>query len=1061
MPGKTRLTLFGPVELCHSNGMRVSFKTRRGRALLAFLALRGGEEVLREELIEAIWPDTELSVGRNRLSTELSYLQREFRKHADLRSLIETDMASLRLRVADLAIDHSGIKELIANVDDPAGEIADREAALQEVLDRTATPLLADISADWVEDARQDFENGLTVACLSLARSLRAKGEAERAFAWVQRVAGRSKSNGALLLAMVRLAVEAKRPSEAMLYFEQYREHLASLGLEPSAEESELFQIARRRLAQGGARRKETLKGKRLNFPTWMDHFVGREAEMASLSNLCAHARLVTVVGLGGVGKTRLVTELTLASRDTVIWISLSEVTTNEGFNKAVIESLEQRDSAGRGLDLVLSLLKDRRVIFVFDNFEHLPDACSQSVARILSACPQVSCVVTSRRTLGLAAELVYHLQPLATPPLNLPSHQALQSESMRLLIDRIAHARPDFTFGSQSADILAAICRRLDGLPLALELIAARFAFLGEAEIEDELQRPSTLSSTDIDRDPRHQTLVRAIEWNFKQLSDPAVEVLAAICTFAGYCSLARLRDLVPQVDLVPCLAEITKLSLLSTQMHEGRMRYGALFTIRDVVGQLAPAQRLLELRHRHARMYYEESVRARPLVTTAKSTQTLENLDAEFEELLSAIRFYQGEQPEIAVEMLMNLEHFWFLRRRQGQILPLYRDLAFLQHPWSARVLRAYAFLAHVMGHLDEANLALCEAYRRAKESGDRCASAASALLISYPSYGQTNRFEWLDEAVAECDGSPPWKSFIECEIAIAKWQTSQFEEAKLVMLQAIESAESTRCDWIIRQVLVEQSHLQFYAGEFIAAKSCIVRHHELSKRILGSSQKPTEPGLLGTVELFLGNYEAARRIISVRVENERRVGLMYSVSTELSRLGHLEAKCLRCDEALEHEKEASQTREAIGYPGHRLVSARHHALIAFHSGNLSETEFWLRQVFPSGLSPRDVQGTSLLCAHVSFSKAKFVDARTFARDVIDREKLHGNRYVQSEALDLLAAVDCAEGRMREAASNLRSALALRDEIGAILPPADRIWRDPVAELVQSELGDELRQL
>ncbi|MDR3689982.1 MAG: hypothetical protein P4L46_11425 [Fimbriimonas sp.] len=1046
-------------------GEPVRFRTRYSQMLIAYLAIKNGQEVSREALIDAIWPEVDLPIGRNRLNTELSYLRSGLDRASASIPLLEVDRQFIRLRTDALNIDLVQAYGLVARSALESEPLAQRFEVLTEALNIGTQPLLSDLRADWIDDESARFESSIIQASLSLSRNLRLAGDVLSALDCVQRTLARTESE-ALYLAQLRLASEARRPADTVRAYERYVKFLAeSQGAPASTEATGLVELARRNLAKGGTRTLQRGPDSLAPIPQPIDRFVGRERDLRHLTGLISKHRLVSLVGIGGVGKTRLMVQVCLKKVDIesaeVAWIPLTEVSDSAGMIRLIAEAFGYRDASGRGLEFVASILRERRVTLALDNFEHLPDECSQVLGQLLLSTEALRCVVTSRRQLGLTGEAVFRCRPLSLPIDGNADLEPTQCESMQFLLDRVQHVRPGYRADDQSTSALVRICRRVDGLPLALELVASRFGVLGETEIEEELANPTRLLvSTDLNREARHVSLETAVAWNYETLNGNAREVLDNLCVFAGPCDLAKLRSVFPNDQLVESLNELHGLSMLHAEPRIGRMRFSVLQTIRDVVQLRMGQGRLYELRTSHAAHFGRMTGQARPGLISGESSQIAEALDSDYVEILAAIDFLSVEDPASAIRMLVDLEHYWRMRDRQAEILPRFRKVAFLDVPESARALRAYAFLAHVMGRLDEAKPVIETAYERATQSKDSNAIAASALLLSYPTYS-TNRRSLLEEAEeAAADAIAPWLSLVKIEDAMAMWQGGEWVIGKQMAMSALALAEETRCDWLIAYLVNELSYMQVQAFELLDAKASIIRYLELSSRYGGERSRKSVSPMLGTVELYLGNRELARQVTMEGIQQCRELGLDYAVANELSRLAGIEAKCLLIDDALEHETEASQMRERIRFPGYLAVTAINRARIAFYCGDQQDAHYWLRLASPhiaDNTSSPLRQTYDWLSAQLQIGRGYFQEARQIAISLAVARDKQGNGYGTAEALETAALAMANIGQLHSAARLAQHAVLLRDRVHAKVPPADERWRNSMLSLIGTGLAGE----
>ena len=285
------------------------------------------------------------------------------------------------------------------------------------------------------------------------------------------------------------------------------------------------------------------------NLPFPLTGLIGRERELLQAAEGLTGSRLVTLSGMGGMGKTRLAIETALRQRaafpDGVWFVDLASVAEKDLVARAVAAVLAVRKEAGQPLAVsLIAALRDRQMLLVIDNCEHLIEPSAQLVRSLVSACPRLHVLATSRQALGLTGEIVLRLEPLPLPPGSVDAQPAPldatqapdPSPAVRLFAERAAAAQPAFAVTAQNMAAVSAICHRLDGIPLALELAAARIRSLSAEQIASRLEdRFRLLTSGSRAAPPRQQTLRALVDWSFDQLGLPSRLLFARLSVFAG----------------------------------------------------------------------------------------------------------------------------------------------------------------------------------------------------------------------------------------------------------------------------------------------------------------------------------------------------------------------------------------------------------------------------------------------------------------------------------------------------------------------------------------------
>ena len=533
------LRILGPVQAVRG-GVGLAVGGPKPGAVLAMLLLEPGRVVPAGQLAEELWRG---SPPPGAAKTLRSYVSR-------LRALLAPDAVLVArgggygIEVDPGQVDASRFERL-AGAGQAAlgrGEAAVAASRFGEALALWRGPALADVAdverlaleAARLEELRLVAVEGRIEADLGLGLHAEVAGELERL---VAEHPLRERLWRLLVLALYR----CERQADALAAYRRARTMLArELGLEPGEELRQLEQAVLRHDVPAVPRRTE-----RHNLPAQLTSFLGREQDLAQLEQLLAGTRLLTLTGPGGVGKTRLALELAAAALEGFpdgAWLaSLAGVADPGLVASQVMEALGVRQGGeARVTDALLFRLRDAGLLLVLDNCEHLLDACAELAGTLLRGSPGLRVLATSREPLGVPGEVVFAVPPLAVPAEPADAEAIAGAPAVRLFLDRGSAARAGAGVRAAPVAAVARICRELDGLPLAIELAAARASALSVEEIERHLQdlfrflayrRPAA--------DPRHQALKTAIDWSYQLLSEPERRVLGELSVFAGGFSL------------------------------------------------------------------------------------------------------------------------------------------------------------------------------------------------------------------------------------------------------------------------------------------------------------------------------------------------------------------------------------------------------------------------------------------------------------------------------------------------------------------------------------------
>ncbi len=406
------------------------------------------------------------------------------------------------------------------------------------------------------------------------------------------------------------------------------------------------------------------------NLPRQVTTFVGREAEIASLSELVGRSSLVTLTGVGGVGKTRLALQISaevIGEFPDGAWLcELAPVTDPAALWETLAACLRVQLLPGRTLEAsVLDYLAAKRLLLVLDNCEHLLDAAARLVDAIERRCPQVSVLATSREGLGLAGERMVAVPSLGVPAGDAPIDELSQAEAVCLFSDRASAAKHDFALTDRNVGAVGVLCRRLDGIPLAIELAAARVRSLSPEDLVSRLdQRFKLLTHGSRAALERHQTLRNTIDWSYDLLTPTERHGLQRLSVFAGGCDLAAAEAVLPDdaldaADVVDILGQLVDKSLVVVDDVEGGVRYRLLETIRQYARERLDASGgPVALRRRHADHYVAVAEAAGPHLRARDHLEWTHVIERDIDNFRAALDWaVETPSPEHALRLLAPL--------------------------------------------------------------------------------------------------------------------------------------------------------------------------------------------------------------------------------------------------------------------------------------------------------------------------------------------------------------------------------------------------------------------
>jgi predicted ATPase/DNA-binding SARP family transcriptional activator len=693
-----RFRVLGPLEVDRDGG-RVDIGGRRLRTLLALLLLSPGQTVPFPILVSGVWDGDPPSAVGNALQALVSRLRASLG-----RDLVAAETSGYRLVISLDRVDAYCFARLVAEgrAALTRGDAAEARRVLAEALALWRGPALADLAGVEAAEAEIARLEGLRLAAIEdrIDAGLSLGAHAEVAGELSPLIAAhplRERLRGQLMRALYG----SGRQVEALAAYEAARTDFAErLGTDPSPELAalhlsilrgaplppppEAHQRDQQRPEGSASGQGEPVPGvyvpggKKGNLRARLTSFVGREKDVRHTGLMLAEHRLVTLLGPGGAGKTRLAVESGEALADETpdgVWLAeLAPVRDPEGVPQAVLAALGLRDTRRapvwppgavppEPVDLTTRLvagLGSRRQLIILDNCEHVIDAAARLADRILAECPGVRILATSREPLGITGELLWPVQPL--------DHEHAQN----LFADRAATARPGYVVDGDAVAV-ARICRELDGMPLAIELAAARLRTLSAAQIADRLDdRFRLLTGGSRTALPRHQTLRAVVEWSWDLLDERERVLARRLAAFAGGATLDAVEtvcsgDGLPREQVLDVLARLVDKSLVICDNE----RYRMLETIRAyAMERLRESGEERPVRLAHARFFTGLAETAEPELRRADQVKWLATLSDEHDNLTAALRWAVGSQDhDLGLRLVGALGWYWFLAGRRSE--------------------------------------------------------------------------------------------------------------------------------------------------------------------------------------------------------------------------------------------------------------------------------------------------------------------------------------------------------------------------------------------------------
>ena len=775
--------------------------------------------------------------------------------------------------------------------------------------------------------------------------------------------------------------------------------------------------------------------------PLPLTRFIGRERELDEVRSTLRAAHLVTLTGTGGSGKTRLALQVAAALLEAYpdgIWfVELAGTADLTLVPRMVLSTIGLREQQGRPIsDTLVHHLATKAALLILDNCEHLLDACAELADGLLRACAELTILATSREPLGMTGERVRRVPPLSVPAVAIaPSAESVAPfEAVQLFVDRAVAAESRFALTDANAAAVAAICQRLDGIPLALELAAARLQALTVEQLRDRLEdRFRLLTGGSRAALPRHRTLRATIDWSYDLLTEPEQILFRRLSVFAG----GFLLDAAEQVcddsqvapeDVLDLLTRLVEKSLVTLETSHAHGRYQLLETIREyALEKLRAAGEEPELRRRHLMYCIAFAEPVEPALRGQDQQTWLDRLHDELDNFRAAFGWSVHQQdPEPPLRLASALLEFWIVRADWSEGLEwVERALALpgeVNPAIRMKALRAAAELADVLSDYPRSTAHYEESLAIARALGDKRASAAALYGLAY----EAHRVGRIADA----------RPLMEESVALAREVGDELRLARSLGGLARLSGHYTKA----RELWHENVTIRRRLGNREGVGWAIVQ--------------------VGHAAEGEGDYGGARAAYEEALTIGQTLGYKRMIARSLTQLAEVTLLEGKAAEAGGLFEETLPLWEEIGHRSGLVDSLRGLGDVARQAGDLQKAESYLQQSLE-------------VCRTIGILRGEARALQSLGAVAMDRGDLEMAALRQREALVLwnrmehfdgmavslraLGAIAAAASRLAQAAWLLGASEAFRERVGGIVPPWHRGEYDRVVERVRSGLSIE----
>lgn len=894
--------LFGGFDVRIEGEPLPALRSRREQWLLALLVLRQDRNTARDWLATTLWPDNDEAQALFYLRKSLSNLRQALGSASSC--LLSPTPRTVRLNLTG------------AFADVVAFDQALQAQELSKAVALYCGALLPDCLEEWVLPERNAREQAYLMALEALATQAAAKGDPARSVHWLRLLIAADPFRESGHRALMQALADCGDPAALALVYQELRTRLhKDLNALPAPETEALYQ----QLRQQKAPRITTTPppppvGLRRQLPIPLTELIGREREIAEVLDWMKRRRLVTLFGAGGIGKTRLaiaVAEAALPRFDQGAWfVDLAPLSEAALVPKAAAKALGITEEGSRPLiETLTEALATRSLLLVLDNCEHLTDACAELAYSLLSACPSLALIATSRQPLEVTGEQLYRVPSLPTPGPELVGqekdpHFLMEYDAIRLFVDRAVRVNSAFRLSRGTAPDVVEICRQLDGIPLAIEMAAARLRSFSAGEINSRLSdRFRLLTSGNRGALPRQQTLRAAIDWSYTLLSEPEQALFSRLCVFSEGWTREAVESICCDEALAvgDILTALVDKSLVVSEERHGATRFRLLESIRLYALEcLEAAGQRRNIRDKHLDYFLRFAETTRPLLVGPERAHWLSVLETEHDNLRQALA-YCIEDPEAGergLQLSASLWGFWCARGHLSEGRHVYR--ACLAHPGAqanskarADALNGAGVLAFYQGdyatsrRLHEEGLAICRERADQKGIGFAVTNLGNVAAIQ-GEYASAYELYHEGLAIARAMENLPTVSTVLNNLGNIAKALGDYEGAFAFHSESLKIQRELGGRVGVANSLNNLGNLAEVRGDYDTARSLYAESLELHRELGPPTAEASNLASLGNVAFQKGDYPLARSLYEESLALRQKLGDRWGIAISLQGLG-----------------------------------------------------------------------------------------------------------------------------------------------------------------------------
>jgi predicted ATPase/DNA-binding SARP family transcriptional activator/predicted negative regulator of RcsB-dependent stress response len=1061
------IRLLGKFEVC-GDGRPVELPLWAAQALLAYLLLNAGMEQRREQVAGLIWPDMSDAKAKDNLRHTLWVI----RKALGNRDYLLTD---------DLAVSFNTTLDYWLDT-----ALLDRKTTGEESADDLITIVSAYVGGllpgfydDWIvlerERLQAVFERKMALLLDKLVEAQRWPEVLDWGERWIALGHVPEPAYRALMAAHAGLGDMA---SVATIYQRCVEALQTELGVEPAAQTRTLYERLQREATKRVIDVTLAVEEPRHNLPAQPSRFIGRERELAEIDQLLIDpaCRLLTLVGAGGMGKTRLALEVAqrnLENFSAGVWLTeLAPIDRDESVAPAVAGAIGVQAQPPRSLtDTIIDALQTRVLLLVIDNCEHVLNGAAELVAKILERCPDTKILTTSREPLHIAGEHLYTVPGLLLPEKDIIAEQLNEVDAVRLFVERASAVRTGFALDAHNTADVIAICRALDGMPLAIELAAARIRALSPHEITQRVgQQLRLLTSSQRADVPHHQTLQATIAWSYDLLTEAERTIFNRLSVFHGGCTLEAAErvcagDGIEPNDVLDLLTSLVDKSMVMADTSaEGASRYRVLETLRQY-----GRERLIESGQEnavcrfHAEYYTELAELLEPRLIGPDEVIWLDCLLAEEDNLLAAMS-WSVSQSDGVYAMRLGGALILFIggrsyRRREhlDRLKAALSKIGTIPPVIMAKALSTIGLIQWHFGEYAETAEAYLKGLGYAQQTSDRlCLARALSdagvgeLCLGHHDTARPYLIEAIEMA-RELDDL--WT--LEAMTFLAEIEPRA--EARDLLEEFLLHSRQQKSSTQIGYACFRLANFLLDDGDLAGAESLF---EESLRQFKDPSGRSIDARSLASIAILRGNYDKALTLLQISHDLCRKSFGPLDLAGTLLMMGTLAYHLTNYDEAGSRYQESYSIYQGQSHQEGVAYVLKQRALLARDMNDLEQAwEFSAKSLHTYQLLNRRESACSILAVQgsIAYRKGSLAHAIELFQQSLKDMSESRDRILLVTVIEWMGIASVSHGDHNHVASLLAFAEAQRSQMGVILPPPEQPYHDEAIRILHETLDEE----